>query len=54
MELGPSQEAVSRSATQEFHNILWNPEVHYRARKIQAPAHILSKIHPVHTTTQSV
>jgi hypothetical protein len=50
MELSPSREAVTRSATQEFHNIFWNPEVHYCVHKIQPLTHILSQIDTVHTT----
>jgi hypothetical protein len=28
MELSPSLEVASRSSTQQFSNILWNPKVH--------------------------
>jgi hypothetical protein len=48
MELSPSWEAISRLATKEYANIIWNPEVRYHVHKSTPLVYIQSIIsHPI-------
>jgi hypothetical protein len=50
MELRPFWEAVIRSTTQEFPNILWDSKVYYHGHKIPSLAPILGQMNPVDCT----
>lgn len=47
MELNPLREAISRSSTQEFPNVLWNTKVHRHVYKNPPLVHVLRQINPI-------
>jgi hypothetical protein len=49
MELTPSWEAFSRSATQKLSKILWNPKFHYRVQNSYQLVPILSHMNQINT-----
>jgi hypothetical protein len=50
MDLSPSSESASCSATQKFPSVLLNTKVHYRTHKSLPLIRLLSQMNPVRTT----
>jgi len=50
MEQSPSWDANNHSANQEIPHSVWNPKVHYHVHSSLPLVHILSQMHPVHTS----
>jgi len=50
MELSPSREANSHSASQQVPHLLWNRKIHYRIHESTPLVFVLSQTSPFHTS----